>query len=404
VQTLGELLLGCSGWHYKDWVGPFYETETESKLATYSRVFKAAEIDSTFYAYPSKGMVMGWLKYTNPDFIFTAKLPKQVTHKDKLDPKQGAEKDLEKFCDLMQPLLLQGKLRCLLAQLPPSLKYDLQLLESFFSILPRQFRFAVEFRHKSWLTSHTYKLMEKYNVAYTVVDEPELPPETHVTSDVAYIRWHGKGERPWYYYLYSKEELETWVPKVKEITKQAKTAYGYFNNHYHGYAVKNCLEFADMLEIMTQEQKEAKKTVDKYFEERRRASEEDMKKRAVALTAYMPTEIGKMDFTQLLDVFMDKGRMRQARGISDKEVTIKESSDNRVFATVRGYNVVFDLEKKTVSHDCADWSRCIPAKQFCKHVGKVLLMLPREKATDVLRRIGAEREDWEFKPYVATQA
>jgi len=129
-----------------------------------------------------------------------------------------------------------------------------------------------------------------------------------------------------------------------------------------------------------------------------------MKKRAVALTAYMPTEIGKMDFTQLLDVFMDKGRMRQARGISDKEVTIKESSDNRVFATVRGYNVVFDLEKKTVSHDCADWSRCIPAKQFCKHVGKVLLMLPREKATDVLRRIGAEREDWEFKPYVATQA
>ncbi|MEM2103027.1 MAG: DUF72 domain-containing protein [Candidatus Bathyarchaeia archaeon] len=401
---MGELFLGCSGWHYKDWVGPLYETETESKLATYSRVFKTAEIDSTFYAYPSKGMVMGWLKYTKPNFIFTAKLPKQVTHKDKLDPKLGAEKDLEKFCDLMQPLLLQGKLRCLLAQLPPSLKYDLQLLESFFSILPREFRFAVEFRHKSWLTNHTYKLMEKYNVAYTVVDEPELPPETHVTSDVAYVRWHGRGERPWYYYLYSKEELETWVPRVKEITKQAKTTYGYFNNHYHGYAVKNCLEFADMLEIMTQEQKEAKKTVDKYFEERRKATEEDMKKRAVTLTAYMPAEIEKMDFAQLLDVFMDKGRIRRARGISDKEVTIKESSNTRISATVREYNVVFDLEKKTISHDCADWSRCIPAKQFCKHIGKVLLTLPREKTTNILRRIGAEREEWEFKPYAAMQA
>jgi uncharacterized protein YecE (DUF72 family) len=80
---MSKILLGCSGWHYEDWVGPLYATETESKLATYSQVFKTAEIDSTFYAYPSKGVVMGWTKYTKPDFIFSAKLPKQITHKDK---------------------------------------------------------------------------------------------------------------------------------------------------------------------------------------------------------------------------------------------------------------------------------------------------------------------------------
>jgi uncharacterized protein YecE (DUF72 family) len=397
---MGEILLGCSGWHYKDWVGPLYATETESKLAAYSKVFQTAEIDSTFYAYPSKGIVMGWRKYTKPDFVFTAKLPKQITHKDKLDPKQDAEKDLEKFCELMRPLLLDAKLSCLLVQLPPGLKYDLRLLESFFAILPGEFRFAVEFRDESWLANDTWKLLERYNVAYTIVDEPKLPPEVKVTSDIAYIRWHGRGERPWYYYLYSKKELEPWVPKVKEATKQAKTTYGYFNNHYHGYAVKNCLEFSEMLGTTIQEQKEAKKTVEKYFEERETTKKEEMKKRATTLAAFIPEEIEKMKFQQLLSIFMDEGRMKRARGISDEEVKMQEISDNRISALVREYHAVFDLQKKAILHDCADWSRCIPAKQFCKHVGKVLLMLPQEKATNILRQISLEREKWEFKPYV----
>jgi uncharacterized protein YecE (DUF72 family) len=399
---MGEILLGCSGWHYKDWIGPLYATETESKLATYSKVFRTAEIDSTFYAYPSKGIVMGWLKYTPPDFVFCAKLPKQITHKDKLDPKQGAEKDLEKFCELMRPLQMNGKLGCLLAQLPPGLKYDLHLLESFCAVLPGQFRFAVEFRDESWLTAETWRLLERYNVAYTVVDEPKLPPTVKVTSDIAYIRWHGRGERPWYYYLYSKDELEPWIPKVKETTKQAKTTYGYFNNHYHGYAVKNCLEFADMLGTTTQEQKTAKKTVEKYFEGKEAVKKEEMKKRAVALTAFIPKEIEKMNFSQLLDVFMDPGRMKRAKGIDDKEVTMQKIADDQIVARVREYNVVFDLRNKTVLHDCADWSRCIPAKQFCKHVGKVLLMLPPETAANIMHQISKEREKWEFKPYAAS--
>ncbi len=56
---MNKILLGCSGWFYKDWVGPFYKVEKASKLKAYSEVFKTAEINSTFYAYPSKGTVMG---------------------------------------------------------------------------------------------------------------------------------------------------------------------------------------------------------------------------------------------------------------------------------------------------------------------------------------------------------
>jgi uncharacterized protein YecE (DUF72 family) len=397
---MSKILLGCSGWHYKDWIGPLYATETESKLATYSKIFKTAEIDSTFYAYPSKGMVVGWAKYTKPDFIFTAKLPKQITHKDKLDLKLGADKDLEKFCELMQPLLLEGKLGCLLAQLPPSLKCDMKLLESFFSALPSQFHFAIEFRDESWLAADTWSLLERYKVAYVIVDEPKLPPEVEVTCDIAYIRWHGRGERPWYYYLYSKEELEPWVPKVKETSAKAKITYGYFNNHYHGYAVKNCIEFAEMLGTITPEQKEAKKTVVKYLQEKEAAKQEELKKRPYTLTAFMPTEIEKMSFEQLLDIFIDKGRLKRAQDIKDKEVVLQEVSNNRIVAAVREYHVIFETQNRIIWHDCADWSRCIPAKQFCKHVGKVLLMLPQEKVIDILRKVASEREKWEFKPYI----
>jgi uncharacterized protein YecE (DUF72 family) len=66
-------------------------------------------------------------------------------------------------------------------------------------------------------------------VAYTVVDEPLLPPEVHVTADFAYFRWHGKGEDIWFDYRYSQEELEPWVGKVQETTKEVKMVYGYFN-------------------------------------------------------------------------------------------------------------------------------------------------------------------------------
>ncbi|MCK4320812.1 DUF72 domain-containing protein, partial [Candidatus Bathyarchaeota archaeon] len=261
-----DILLGCSGWFYKDWVGPFYKVEKASKLKAYSEVFKTAEINSTFYAYPSKGMVMGWLKYTKPDFVYAAKLPRLITHKKKLDPKQGVEEDIQRFCELMQPLQLNGKLGCVLIQLPPGIKFDLDLMVTFFKFLPTEFKFAIEFRDPSWLRDETWRLLEKYKVAYTIVDEPLLPPEVKVTSDIAYIRWHGRGERPWYNYCYKTEELEPWVPKVKETAKKAKTVYGYFNNHYHGYAVKNCLQTLEMLDILTPEQKEAKKTVETYFE------------------------------------------------------------------------------------------------------------------------------------------
>lgn len=397
---MGRVFLGTSGWSYKDWVGPLYKTSSESKLKAYSGAFKTAEIDSTFYRFPSKSLVMGWLKYTPSDFVFAAKLSKQITHKGKLESK-AVETDLNKFCDLMQPLQLGGKLGCLLAQLPPSLKYDVTLLEGFLTIFPPTFKLAIEFRHKSWLRDETWKLLENYSAAYTIVDEPLLPPTVKVTSDVAYVRWHGRGERPWYYYLYEQEELEPWVEKVEKTKKQAEKVFGYFNNHYHGYAVRNCLQFAEMIGELTEEQRETKENVEDYFRKAEAAAKKKMKERGMTLAAYMPEEVERMDFENLLSTFMDKGRLGRAKGIKDKEIRIEEISDDRVKASIRNYHLSIDNKSRVILHDCADWSRCAPAKQFCKHVGKVMMTIPKEKASEIMKQIALEREKWEFKPYTA---
>lgn len=258
-----NILLGTSGWSYKEWEGSFYKKGEKSKLRAYSRIFPTVEIDSTWYRYPSKGMVMGWLRYSPSDFVFTAKLPKVITHEKKLGLKDEVDKDLESFLNLMQPLQLNGKLGCLLIQLPPSYEYNLENLEEFFDLLPPQFRFAIEFRNLSWMREETWKLLEKHNVAYTIVDEPLLPPDIRITTDFAYFRWHGRGYKPWFNYLYKKEELEPWIPKIQETTKKAKKIYGYFNNHFHGYAPENCLTLIENILSLTPQQKEAKKRISK---------------------------------------------------------------------------------------------------------------------------------------------
>jgi uncharacterized protein YecE (DUF72 family) len=390
VKALDNIRLGTSGWSYKEWIGPFYKKKEKSMLSAYSKVFKTVEINSTFYRYPSKGMAMGWLKYSPTDFIFVAKLPKLITHEKKLSLVEGVEDDLKRFCELMEPLHLNGKLGCILIQLPPRFGFNLDLMEDFFKILPTNIKFAVEFRDSSWMRDKTWRLLKKYKVAYTIVDEPLLPPEVHVTSKIAYFRWHGRGTRPWYNYRYSINELEPWVPKVKEVASKVETVYGYLNNHYHGYAVENCLQILEMLGALTPKQTEAKATAQKYLET-------PTKVKTPTLEAF--AEPKKMTLENLLDAFIDKPRLRRAQRISDKELTIQEETDDQIKALIRDYHIVIDVGNRVLQHDCADWSRVLLSKRFCKHIGKLLLSLDKQRATNILKQIYSNKEKWEFKPF-----
>jgi len=206
---------------------------------------------------------MGWLKYSPSDFIFTAKIPKVITHDKKLGLKGDVKTNLETFLDLMRPLQLGGKLACLLIQLPPKYSLNPQNLEAFFELLDPTFRYAVEFRNNSWIKDETWELLKAHDVAYTNVDEPLLPPEVHLTTDFTYFRWHGKGEKIWFDYKYSDDELNSWVPKVEEAKGKVKKIVGYFNNHYHGYAPENCLYLIEKLGLLSEKEKQIRKSTPK---------------------------------------------------------------------------------------------------------------------------------------------
>ena len=390
MKALENILLGTSGWSYREWIGPFYKKKEKSMLSAYSKVFKTVEINSTFYRYPSKGMAMGWLKYSPTDFIFVAKLPKLITHEKKLSLVEGVDDDLKRFCELMEPLHLNGKLGCVLIQLPPRFGFNLDLMEDFFKVLPTNIKFAVEFRDLSWMRGETWRLLKKYKVAYTIVDEPLLPPEVHVTSKIAYFRWHGRGTRPWYNYRYSIDELKPWVPKVKEVAGKVETVYGYLNNHYHGYAVENCLQVLEMLGALTPKQAEAKATAERYLEI-------PIKVKTPTLEAF--AEPKKMTLENLLNAFIDKPRLKRAQRINDKELSIQEETDDRIKALIRDYHIVIDVGNCVLQHDCADWSRVLLSKRFCKHIGKLLLSLDKQRAINILKQIYSNKEKWEFKPY-----
>lgn len=385
-----KVFLGTSGWSYREWIGPFYKEKDKSMLHAYAKVFQTVEIDSTFYRYPSKGTVMGWVKYSPEGFVYAAKLPKLITHEKRFDPSEGIEEDLQKFVELIEPLHLSGKLGCILIQLPPKFDYKPKEMEDFFKLLPTHIKFAVEFRHPAWMRDETWALLEKYHVAYTIVDEPLLPPEIHITSNIAYFRWHGHGTRPWYDYRYRAEELQPWNPKIRETSEKVEKVYGYFNNHYHGYAVENCLQVLEMLGVLTPEQKEAKNNVENYFKT-------TAKTREPTLEAFV--EPKKTSFETLLLSFMDANRLKRAQHIKDNELTIQQETNSQIRAIIRDYHIVIDLENRVILHDCADWNKALPNKRLCKHLGKLLLTLDKEKATNILKQIYTNKENWKFKPY-----
>jgi uncharacterized protein YecE (DUF72 family) len=390
TKSLEKVFLGTSGWSYKEWIGPFYSKKNKSMLRAYTKVFKTVEINSTFYRYPSKGTVMGWVKYSPDGFIYSAKLPKLITHEKELEFNKGVEEDLEQFVELIEPLALSGKLGCVLIQLPPRFEYKPKKLEDFFRILPTHMRFAVEFRDLSWMRRETWTLLEKYHISYTIVDESLLPSEIHITSDIAYFRWHGHGIRPWYNYRYHVKELEPWIPKVRETTEKVEKVYGYFNNHYHGYAVENSLQVLEILGIITPEQLEAKNNLEKYFKRSSKAKE-------LTLEAFV--EQKETGFKGLLRSLMDAERLKRAECIKDSELRVVRETNERIEAVIRDYRILIDLEARTILHDCADWSRVLTAKRLCKHIGKLLLLIERKRAVRILKDIHAQKEKWQFKPY-----
>ncbi|MFQ5918506.1 MAG: DUF72 domain-containing protein [Thermoplasmata archaeon] len=386
---MGDIRLGTSGWDYEEWIGPFYQRRSASKLQAYAAVFDTAEINSTFYRVPSPGMVMGWTTRSPEGMSFAAKVPQTVTHDRLLQVEKGAGREVQDYCELMAPLLEAGKLGALLLQLPPRLRFYENRTRSFFEVLPESFPFAIEFRNESWMVPGAFDLLREFGVAYTVVDEPLLPPEVHVTSSIGYFRWHGHGSDPWYNYRYEPQELEPWIPQLEDTAQTVDTLYGYFNNHFHGYAPENALEVLEMMGVLTPDQNRTLRRMRDY-------------RRGVLRARHGRVKTTKLDDfggkahepspTELLAGLTTKPRLERAQGLlGDVEV---DRDQGRVEAGVREYTVVIDPDGRVLQHDCPDWLKNIPMGPLCKHVAAVLLALPRKEAISVLADLKLFEDRW----------
>ena len=333
---------------------------------------------------------MGLLRNAPPGFIFAAKLPKLITHDKWMNLDEGVEDDTYRFLSLIRPLA--EHLGPILIQLRPKFNYEEHIgdLENYLDMVPKNYEWAVEFRHKSWLREDTYDVLRRNNVAYVVVDEPLLPPEVRTTADFAYVRWHGHGAKLWYDYEYSEDQLQEWVPRVKEIAGQVRRTYGYFNNHFNANAVKNAVEMLELLGQATPEQKIMRDKINTYREE-----------------AVRPLGVQSLDSFNVSDEdlsvadhllhFTDAGRINRGEKIKNSELVILLSSEDHLMGEVRDYYIDVDLGQKVIKHNCDDWRKGRGNKRFCKHLVKFFSGLPPGQATRVLSLIWDNIDGWSFE-------
>ncbi len=253
-----KILIGTSGWGYDEWLGTFYPKHLKKHdyLMYYTQVYYTNEINTTFYNIPSKNIVENWANNTPDDFLFTAKLPKAVTHDSKLDFNYCIE-DLYRFLNNMNPLIQKGKLLALLVQLPPSFTKEKHFtnLKEFFENWPtrlenQSYHIAVEFRHKSWMNDSVFEYLRKISLVYCGVIEPTLPSRMDITNPkFSYIRFHGFGSKIWFDYDFTQDEISKYAKLLNEVIPNVEKIGIYFNNHFSGYAAKNSLMMMKELNV-----------------------------------------------------------------------------------------------------------------------------------------------------------
>jgi uncharacterized protein YecE (DUF72 family) len=244
----GEIRLGTQGWSYPDWVGPFYPpgTRPSDLLRQYARVFNTVELDSTFHAIPRREIVASWRASVSDDFVFSAKLPRVITHLKRL---RGVESDLDAFLQAMAPL--GDRLAVLLVQLPHDLHSDERpALEAFLQQLSGPYRWAVEVRHRSWVHPDVFDLLSQYDVAWTIVDLVGMPTVPEVTTDFAYVRWLGdRNLNPLsdVAEITRAENLERWSATLRDLSFRAERVYGYVSDTWAGHAPASVRSLSERL-------------------------------------------------------------------------------------------------------------------------------------------------------------
>ncbi|MGH9978963.1 MAG: DUF72 domain-containing protein [Nitrososphaeraceae archaeon] len=252
-----EFFIGCSGWSYTAWKGPFYPPNLESSewLRYYSQKFDYVEIDSSFYKIPNQFMVKNWDRKTPDNFRFAAKFPKIITHdKHLVDVKE----EVELFLKVMEPL--REKTLALLIQLPPSMEIipGLEGLRQLVPLLDSKFRYAVEVRHQSWFQDLAYNFFANNNLCMVWSQLAGIRTPPIVTTDFLYVRFIGdRSIDENNFGKIQKDrvlEMSKWARRVKRVEEEKKKenkelslAMIAANNHYAGFGPGTANMFRKMI-------------------------------------------------------------------------------------------------------------------------------------------------------------
>jgi len=233
--------VGCSGWFYWHWRGLFYPDtkRTDTWFRHYTDSFKTVELNAPFYSWPKDATVKAWHRNAPPDFRYSVKVNSLITHEKRL---RHTRRLVQAFYRIDE--ILGEKMGCFLFQFPPSYRYTPSRLRSVVTQLDPAFRNAVEFRHQSWWRRAVYRAFVRRGLIFCSISSPRLPDELITTSDILYLRFHGRTR--WYRHDYSEAELTQWADKIQK--SPAREAWIYFNNDREGFAIKNARTLIGLLE------------------------------------------------------------------------------------------------------------------------------------------------------------
>lgn len=253
AKTQAKIYVGTSGWIYGSWKGVFYPEKLSSrdKLKYYSSHFKTTEINYSFYHLPKSSTYQNWYSQTPPDFIFSVKVSRFITHIKRI---KGVKKAWRIFID--NAVGLKEKLGPILFQFPPSFKAtpeNIKRLDEFlkfisensFSNSSKFARYAFEFRDKTFCAQKIYDLLKKYNAAWVIADSSKYPKAEVVSADFVYVRMHGPAAI--FGSKYQKKQIKELAGKIKKWLLQGLDIFVYFNNDAYGYAVENAKELISFI-------------------------------------------------------------------------------------------------------------------------------------------------------------
>jgi uncharacterized protein YecE (DUF72 family) len=296
----GRVLIGTASWTDPTLVkeGHFYPpeaTSADARLRYYAGQFPIVEVDSTYYFPPSEKNSVLWIERTPKDFTFNIKAYSLLTNHptkreslykdlqeelpDELEGKKNLYREQlpdaivdevwQRFHDALMPLHSAGKLGAVLFQFPQWFVIGRKNRDDIVACAERlrDFRIAVEFRHRTWLedrnVEETLSFLEHHDLPLVCVDMPQgfdssVPPVAAATaSDLAMVRFHGRDTKAWakknvtaserFRYEYSEQELQEWVPRIRDLSGQARETHVLMNNCYRDFAVNNARQLGDLL-------------------------------------------------------------------------------------------------------------------------------------------------------------